>query len=400
MRRTLDQLLTAPGLTRGRFIALTLVSLLATATVVAAGVRHHRTPWELVAAAHSRPASVVEVTPRRPVAAAPVSLAPTVDDAVGGAAADPAPAAADVPLPSAATSPPLPSTPTAPPKTETGAQTAPKPAKPVSKVKHLFLINASGTPYDATQASYLDGTLKPLGRVLAGYRSLAEGELATEVALVSGQKPTPGIAQGCSTYGGDCLFPIETLTLSDQFVSKGQRWRGYFGAMPAACTHPSLNSPDTSSGDYVTQRNPFVYFHSLTELGECATNDLPLDSLDADLATATATPNFAYVAPPTCSDFACTDAFLSQVAPKILDSAAYKADGALVVLFGSGDNSGALLSSQFAQPGTTSDTSYDAYSVLRTIEDLFGLDYLGGAGDSTVKSFATTEIAAGLPNPA
>jgi hypothetical protein len=144
---------------------------------------------------------------------------------------------------------------------------------------------------------------------------------------------------------------------------------------------------------------------------------LPLDSLTTDLATEQATPNFVFVAPnlchggwqATCADgspggLTAADAFLAEWAPKILDSAAYKSDGLLVVLFGGQPegqppdaNTGALLVSQFAQAGSSSQTSYDAYGVLRSIEDLFGLSNLGDAAANTATSFAKTELAAGLP---
>ncbi|HEX6712366.1 MAG TPA: hypothetical protein VF066_03235 [Thermoleophilaceae bacterium] len=386
MRTFLDQLLAAPGLTRARFAALAVLSLASTATVLAAGAHENRTPWDLVAAAQRRPAPVVEVTPRAEARPAP---APAADASVADQPADdPSANVIDAPAQAVADTPATTTTP-APSETPTTETTTPvpAPAKPESKIKHVFVVSIAG----AADGSYLNETLRPQGRWLAAYRPLDKGELATEVALVAGQKPTPGIEQGCPTYGGDCLFPVETLTLSDQLVSKGKRWRGYFEGMPAACTHPNADSPDQSEGDYVTRRNPFVYFHSLTELGECQTNDLPLDSLATDLASADATPNLVYVGPKDC-DAVCSDAFLANWVPQILDSAAYKADGLLVVL----TDTGALLVSQFAAPGSSSETPYDPFGVLRSFEDLFGLDYLGSAGDATATSFAKTEVAAGL----
>src|SRR4051794_2060620 len=77
MQRTLDQLLAAPGLTRGRFALLAVVSLASTATVVLAGAPKDSTAWDLVAAAGSRPAPVVEVARRAPALAA----SPTADSA-------------------------------------------------------------------------------------------------------------------------------------------------------------------------------------------------------------------------------------------------------------------------------------------------------------------------------
>jgi hypothetical protein len=47
-----------------------------------------------------------------------------------------------------------------------------------------------------------------------------------------------------------------------------------------------------------------------------------------------------------------------------------------------GDRIGALLLSPFVKPGGSSDTPYNHYSLLRSLEDIFGLDeHLGYAAD-------------------
>jgi phosphatidylinositol-3-phosphatase len=46
-----------------------------------------------------------------------------------------------------------------------------------------------------------------------------------------------------------------------------------------------------------------------------------------------------------------------------------------------GDRVGALLISPFIKPGSTSDTPYNHYSMLRSIEDIFHLDHIGFAAD-------------------
>ena len=45
-----------------------------------------------------------------------------------------------------------------------------------------------------------------------------------------------------------------------------------------------------------------------------------------------------------------------------------------------GGKIGAVLVSPFIAPGTVDKTPYNHYSLLRTAEDLFGLDHLGYAG--------------------
>jgi hypothetical protein len=45
--------------------------------------------------------------------------------------------------------------------------------------------------------------------------------------------------------------------------------------------------------------------------------------------------------------------------------------------------------SPFVTPGTVSDTQYNHYSLLRWVEDTFGLEHLGCAADTAVGAFAS-----------
>ena len=76
--------------------------------------------------------------------------------------------------------------------------------------------------------------------------------------------------------------------------------------------------------------------------------------------------------------------------PPILDSAAYRRNGALMIVFtatapATGTSAagpvrtGALVLSPYTRPGTTVRRSYGPYAVLRTVEDIFGLDALGAS---------------------
>jgi hypothetical protein len=54
-----------------------------------------------------------------------------------------------------------------------------------------------------------------------------------------------------------------------------------------------------------------------------------------------------------------------------------------------GGRIGAVLVSPFIKPGTISDEPYNHYSLLRSVEDMFGLDHLGYAGQAELKPFGT-----------
>jgi hypothetical protein len=204
--------------------------------------------------------------------------------------------------------------------------------------------------------------------------------------------------------------------------------------MAGNCQHPALNSFDqtqqaTAQSQYAARHNPFAYFHSLLDSGACAQNDVPLPQLDSDLSSAATTPNFLFVTPDLCHDahdsscadggpggLPAADQFLQTWVPKITGSPAWGEGSLLIVTFDeaeSGDASsccgeipgpnspnpggtsqgngggriGAVLLSQFVQPGSVNNAPYNHYSLLKSIEDIFGLSYLGYAGQAGLQAF-------------
>ena len=54
-----------------------------------------------------------------------------------------------------------------------------------------------------------------------------------------------------------------------------------------------------------------------------------------------------------------------------------------------GGRTGAVLLSRFIRPGTTTAYEYNHYSLLRSIEDRFGLAHLGYAGQTGLRPFGS-----------
>ncbi|HEY4780010.1 MAG TPA: alkaline phosphatase family protein, partial [Solirubrobacterales bacterium] len=306
------------------------------------------------------------------------------------------------------------------------------PAPEAGRIKHVFVISLASSGYEAAfgatpQMPYLATTLRPQGTLLSGYSLLDTAALPNSIAAIGGQPPTAETKAGCPDYG-KCVYSAETLTLADQLGIAKFTWRAYMESMvnpetaqPDNCVYPQPGaSAEPPPGGYAPQLNPFVYFHSLLDLGDCAADDVPLTELEKDLKTVKSTPNYSYISPNLCNagvtgqcaagapeGAASADAFLATLVPKILASSAYKADGLLIVSFGqanpapidpatgvaatpTGDPKkvGALLLSQFVSPGSTDAVAYDPYSLLRSTEDLFGLSHLAKAEGAKVKSFA------------
>jgi hypothetical protein len=345
---------------------------------------------------------------------------------------------------------------------ESSKPAAGTPATKLPAIKHVFVIELSDQPYAAvfgpeSSAHYLAHTLERKGELLVRYDAVAHEELANEIALLSGQGPTPETAANCATYtaiepasigafeqvqGNGCVYPSSTQTLPGQLAAKHLSWRAYVegtdetGAVAGPCAHPAPGQPDSTSaqasstGAYATFRNPLVYFQSLTS--SCAADDVGLGRLKADLANAKRTPNLSYIVPDRCHDgnpTPCTagapaglgpaDAFLQKIVPEITASKAYKQDGLIVVTVDEAPTSGAfadsssccgqprfpnlpattsltprgggtvgaLLLSPYVKGGATNQEPFNHFSLLRTIEDLFGLKHLGYAALPALKSF-------------
>lgn len=334
------------------------------------------------------------------------------------------------------------------------------------QIRHVFTIMLENHSYDQafgpnSPAPYLSRQLTAQGELLANYYAIGHYSLPNYIALISGQGPNGATQWDCAVYldftppapiqfdingqaaGQGCIFPAQVQTIADQLTAARFTWRAYMEDMPSPCRYPAFNSPDptqhaTPSSAYAVHHNPFVFFHSIIDQGTCASSDVPLTQLPADLKAYATTPNYVFISPNLCHDahdapcldgepggLVSADAFLQQWVPQILASPAFQTDGLLLILFDesdSGDTSaccgeipgpnaplpglagpgggrvGAVLLSKFVQPGAVVNTSYNHYSTLRTIEDLFGLAHLGFAAQAGQASFGA-DVFAGLTAP-
>jgi hypothetical protein len=411
----------AASLTGKRFSLLVASSLVATTGVVAVGAAGSG-GMEPIAAAAVRALMEEE---RAAVATAPASPAP---EAAASTPSSPTPApgaeaASSGPLPAPA---PSPEAPAPEPEAPSAPSSEPEAAEP-GPVQHVFWISLASPGYEpslgaSSQMPYLSGELRPQGLLLTNYSLLDAAALPNGIAAISGQPPTAATKAGCPSYE-DCLQDVETLSLADQLVGARLRWHGYFEGMsdeagkPDNCVHPEPEAGELTTADgYSSRLNPFLYFHSLLDLGDCDENDVPLGELAGDLRKVDSTANLSYVSPSLCNagfrgtcaegtaeGAAAADAFLAKVVPEILASPAYKQDGLLIVSFVAADPAppadpaaapadpkkvGAVLASPLLAPGATDGTAYTPYSLLRSLEDLFALEPLGAAAGAKVRSFA------------
>jgi hypothetical protein len=364
----------------------------------------------------------------------------------------------------------------APTKPPAPLELPPEPSLP--PISHVFLIVLGDQGYEdtfgaASQSTYFSKTLPEQGEVLSNYYAVSQGDLANEIALLSGQGPTLQTATNCPEYtdlassatgpmeqveGAGCVYPPETQTLPGQLAAAKQSWKAYVedvgngeAGQPSTCRRPSLGAldPDSlpSAGDgYQTWRNPFVYFHSIVDGEECAERDVGLDRLSSDLKSLKRTPTLSYIVPDACHDgsevpcepgqpsgLAGAESFLQTVVPQIQESQAYGGGGLIAITFaqapqtgdkvdsssccgtpeypnlkepgappavpvegpvkptGGGGRVGMLLISPFVVPGSVNESGYyNHFSMLRSIEELFGLPGIGYAAEPSILPFDET----------
>jgi phosphatidylinositol-3-phosphatase len=240
-------------------------------------------------------------------------------------------------------------------------------------VKHVFLIVLSDRGFNQSfgptaAKGYLNGSLRRQGELVQDYYAVAASPLANEIAIVSGQGPTPETSSDCpvfsrlrpgtkgprgQTLGGGCVYPAATETLAGQVTAAGDSWKAYVQGVSGsrtACQVPKTGSKvpqiARTSMTYLAWRNPFVYFRSLTGGAACRQDEVGIGQLAKDLKSATSTPSLAYIIPAPCSDgseapckrgakpsLAGANAFLKSVVPEIKRSPAYKNSGLIAITF-------------------------------------------------------------------
>jgi phospholipase C len=261
----------------------------------------------------------------------------------------------------------------------------------------------------------------------------------------------PALDANGQALGRGCVYPTLVKTLPDQLEAAGFTWKGYMEDMGkdprrerATCGHVAVGAPETTNtaepqDQYAAKHNPFVYFHSIIDdASRCDAHVVNLAQLPQDLKTAGSTPNLVFITPNLCNDghdrhcadgreggYAAIDAFLKQWVPLITAAPAFGTDGMLVITFDESDGSGAegssaccgerplpgalfrpgfngpgggrvgaVVLSPFVTPGTVSAVPYNHYSLLRTVEEIFGLPPLGYAAAVQLRPFGADVFSA------
>jgi phosphatidylinositol-3-phosphatase len=261
----------------------------------------------------------------------------------------------------------------------------------------------------------------------------ADESATTNVCPIAGSgldAPTPAVD---TTNEGTPQEPIyndplpaaqtQGITIADQLVEAGKNWKTYQENLPPYGADKVNNSDglvsDVTQSEpgmpklYAVKHDPFVYFANIQQ----GTNPqlslkrvVDFHQLFADLKSGHV-PNYSYIVPNQCHDqhgrgatevgtgcsvdqnaIAQGDAALSILIPAIKNSPAWKeGNNVIVTVWDENDYSSlpnnvvAIVDTNYSTGGKTSNVKYNHFSLLKTIEAGFGLQYINHAADPNVK---------------
>ena len=260
------------------------------------------------------------------------------------------------------------------------------PAARVPRFQHVFLFYLENEDFasvigNTAQAPYLNSLL-PQSSLLANFFAEEHPSDGNYLALAGG-----------STFGvplddpaeENPLYTIDARNIADLADAAHETWKGYLQSADGPCDN-------TVHVNYWDDDQPMMYFADVRERpAYCSAHLVPLPSLPADLAHASTTPNFAWIAPDDCFDMEgcgiqAGDDFLRQELGLIMRSPAWTTQRSLAIITFDEDGydyehpaqkvATIMIGSRDVRRGYVSAARYSHYSLLRTIEAALGLGTL------------------------
>jgi phosphatidylinositol-3-phosphatase len=247
---------------------------------------------------------------------------------------------------------------------------------------HIYVLvlenEEFGSIAGSAEAPYLN-SLIAANALAANYFGVAHPSQPNYLAMFSGS--TQGVTD-------DGVHDLTGTNLADQLEAKGKIWavveQDYPGACFTGASKGGKGEGGGQPGSYARKHNPAISFTSIgSNPAHCGriTNLSAFDPAAAD---------FQLIVPNQCNDMhncpvATGDAFLRDFVPRITGSPDFARSVLFITLdegdtdVGGGGHVATIVVSPLTKPGFTSSVRYDHYSLLRTIEDAWGLGCLANA---------------------
>ncbi|MEU8579577.1 alkaline phosphatase family protein [Streptomyces abikoensis] len=238
---------------------------------------------------------------------------------------------------------------------------------------HVVVVVFENRAYDqvmgSSSAPYINSLATGGANLTASYAETHPSQ-PNYYALFSGD--TQGVTDD------SCVDPgfSEEPNLGSELLAAGKTWASYNESLPAE------GSTTCESGKYRQKHNPWFGFGNVPTSTAHTFGAFPKDY--------TTLPTVSFIVPNMCSDMHdCSigtgDTWLKNNLKSYADWA--KTHNSLLLITFDEDNrlSGnripTVLYGQQVKPGSTSDTTYNHYDVLRTLETMYGLPHAGNAAN-------------------
>jgi hypothetical protein len=273
------------------------------------------------------------------------------------------------------------SAPAATPRATPQATPGPTPgAASVPDFSHVYLIVME----NEERSSIIGNPAAPYINHLAGQYGLATSYTAighpsqpNYIALASGS--TDGVTD-------DGVHDLSVRSIFDQVDASGRTWQvAAQNDRPGCYTPATAGAGQDGPGTYARKHNPAISFVSISRNPARCARITDFHGFDPAAAS------FTWIVPNMCNSMHdCSigtgDAWLSSFLPRILASSAYHEGGLILLTWdegstnaGGGGRVATIVISPLARTGFTSAVAHDHYSLLRTIEDAWGLPCLAQA---------------------
>ena len=251
-------------------------------------------------------------------------------------------------------------------------------ATPVPALDRVYLIVLENRDWDemfgSRDAPYLD-RLSHRGAVAIQMADVADASQPNYLALTSGE---PHGVTDNDTYD------IDAPSLFDQLERAGLSWRVHAEDLPVPCYQGATAGPGADGpGMYTRAHNPAISFLPIRRDPARCANIQDLDAFDPLAA------DFTMIVPDSCHNthdcsVSVGDAWLSTIVPTIVDAPGFDERGLLIITFDGGSDVGSddrhristTLVGAGIRRGFVSETRYDHYNVLRTMQTGLGLPCL------------------------
>jgi phospholipase C len=299
------------------------------------------------------------------------------------------------------------------------AETA-SPGATMPRYDHVFLIieenHGFGQIIGNPQAPNLNALATEYG-LATQFFSVADPSAPNYVAMLGGD--FYGIADDNPYF----THNLDKLSLMSELDAAGMSWKGYFQGMPYAgyrefCYPGRCNGVPDFDPFYSSKHNGIIYFHSVNARPAERRKMVPIEQLATDLAGEL--PAFVYIVPDQCHDMHGSppwcgdsgnpgdvndnqlvsrgDVLAGELVATIVASPIWaRGNDAIVITFDEGNGTATccgvpgtgrvatLVITNRGPRGLKDPTPYNHYSLLRTIEEAFGLSCIAHACDPLVQ---------------